>query len=229
MADVDNDEETIRIEQVHSDEESIAIEEVHSDEETATTATEAHNKLSMKNPPIIHHDQKATWNIGNLRPQTTAIIIGDSGIRALESMPANVETHVFLNANLDHAACILEKMKKQDQLKNILIQVGLNNRTWVHKNSAMRVNRILQGGRKLEVELGFIGAPVLKDMSEGGKQSIVQTNSYMKEKTENYIEPLTEVCMRFKGIYDNNTLKAFSDKIFNSNFLDKATNQLLET
>src|ERR1700730_18187888 len=140
-------------------------------------------------------------------------------------MPINIEIHVLLGANLEHTAAVLEKMKKQQQLKNIVVQVGINNKAWTHRNTVTHINRIINTAKKLDTNLTMCGIPALREMKDGEKHTINQINTFLKDKLENYVEPLKEVCMKSGGLYDNGTFKAFSQSILNSNFLEKPTKQ----
>ena len=62
-------------------------------------------------------------------------------------------------------------------------------------------------------------------MKDGEKHTINQINTFLKDKLENYVEPLKEVCMKSGALYDNGTLKAFSQSILNGNFLEKPAKQ----
>jgi len=193
----------------------------------SSTPTEDNNgkqnipsERETNNKPIIQSDPKSGWHIGNLRPETKTLLIGDTGIRGLDCMPSYIETHVLLGANLEHTATVLDKMSKQKNLKNIIIQVGANNKNWQQRNTVTHINRIINASKKLEAKLTFVGIPAPREMKDNERLTINHINAYAKDKVETYIEPLNEVCTRAGGIYDKGTLKFLSEKIIN--FLEKA-------
>jgi len=72
---------------------------------------------------------KNAWSV-SVADNTTTLIIGDSNMRKIQNIPEDWEAHVFPGAYLSHASNIINKLPEFNNLRTIIVAVGINNRAW---------------------------------------------------------------------------------------------------
>ena len=173
--------------------------------------------LSNSKPVVVVHEtsNKSTWMIGGLKTNSKVLVLADSQFRRLRGLPNSWEVHVFPGAYLQHAVDILSRLTDTKNLTTIIIHVGINNRTWGHKNTVIDVNKLIQQLKKRDLDTYIMGVSVPQGFLEIESNNLKQMNEKFREKMgdDHFIDPLlsTEVGVESDGLhYDQPTLDKIS-------------------
>lgn len=112
----------------------------------------------------VHDGQiKQSWEL-LIKSRAANIILADSNFRLCDPAGKDVELHVYPGATLGHAHCMLNKADIPDTVRNIVIAVGINNRSWDFETVTSRdLAKLQEVTEKLKARVHFLGisAPTL--------------------------------------------------------------------
>ena len=190
---------------------------------TTTNSTEK-NDMSIKNcGKFMEHrcSPKNAWS-APIDDNTTTLIIGDSNMRLIKDIPADWEAHVFPGAYLSHASNIINRLPEFNNLRTIIVAVGINNRGWQLKEIKNDINKVYNSADKKNVALHFVGVSIFEGLSDAEKHTLRELNKIAKDKfKQRYIAPLdsNEVSVSLtderKVHYDTTTVNTLFSKIKN--------------
>lgn len=177
-------------------------------------------------PPIVHDKEaKTTWAITRVRPGSQTLVIADSQFRYIRNLPRDWEVHVFPGATLNHGARILENLGKnpRQNIKRIIVHIGINNKTWGWSNILVDLNKITLQLSRTGTQVAMMGVSIPNHLPSGEKRELQRMNShtYQRIGSENFIQPIP---MEQVGVsptgsnsihYDQETLDSISVKIKN--------------
>lgn len=178
---------------------------------------------------FVHDGPKEAWNL-NVKPFTSAIVIGDSNLRNVDqsSIPEDWEVHAMPGAKYRHVIQLLSKYQERltnahpdEMLDHIIIQVGINHRDENVDNvreQVIEMERIAIGLAKI---VSVVGISVASSINEATRRNVDKLNQLLARGSLEYIPPMpsTEVIIRNAdrdGIHFNgDTVKRFINSVIN--------------
>jgi hypothetical protein len=155
---------------------------------------------------VINHSgaDKDTWKV-EVRDGTETLILSDSLLRPVIQIPDKVELHIFSGATLSHATKLLTTLKVSDNLKNIVISMGINNREdSIDAGPRVELNNLTK--IKLgNVKLFFLGISIPSLLKESESTNLTDINfvaSLSCFKNSLYIPPLPTSQVQTRSSYD---------------------------
>jgi hypothetical protein len=142
----------------------------------------------------IPPEQRASWTIEY--DQCEVVILGDSNLRDAIDMPAPYEIHSLSGGLLEHAAGAIERLEPTHPI-SVVIQLGINNRTWSEKHNDEAIQSVLHAIRDAHVMntvsyVFFMGVSYSAKLPAKDRLMIDYINAEMlKQLGRNfYIDPL---------------------------------------
>jgi hypothetical protein len=162
---------------------------IHIEPEPTTPASTSSNTDHLRR--FVYDNKKKTeWEL-NIHKQPTTLILGDSNMKLARNIPDDWEIHAYPGAYLSHAAILLQTKDLPESIKNIVVAVGVNNRSWKYtvstKPDLTRVGTRAKalGGRVHFLGISTSGLPSFQDTN------IKQLNTDARSSFgRNYIHPL---------------------------------------
>jgi hypothetical protein len=143
---------------------------------------------------IYDSKKKNAWEL-KIHKQPTTLILGDSNMRLARNIPDDWEIHAYPGAYLKHAANLLQPNKQPnklpDSIKNIVVAVGVNNRSWVYARSTKPdLTRVGTRAKALGGRVHFLGIST-SGLSSDEDANIKQLNTDARSSFgRNFIHPL---------------------------------------
>jgi len=164
-----------------------------------------------------YNKTKASWT-ATVDEKTSVLIIGDSNIKLARSLPVGWEAHVFSGAKLDHAAAIIDKLKPSNNLRSIVVAVGINNRTWQFDGIKHDLYKVSNSLARKNVAGYFVGVSLPPELPREETNRMKSLNSTAKERFRHrYIEAVKEVSVsptdEFRIHYDQVTVDRIIESI----------------
>ena len=153
------------------------------------------NRQTNTQPQIHKTHTKKYWRIPDLKPGTDSIVLADSNGASLKNFPNNWEVHVFPGAQIIHAHRILEEFLRSGQsLENLVVAVGINNRTWQRNSFEPDLNKLARSILKCKFNAKLMGVSIPSGLPQGEKGTVSTINTLFHNKLgyKNYIKPITD-------------------------------------
>ena len=179
--------------------------------------------MSTPGSLTVHKSFLNHWAAWPLKPSTTTIVIADSQFRRVKNIPDNWEVHAFPGIRLATAEKVVPKLTGNN-LKNIVVHVGINNKGCQWEGSAQGdANKLLASLNRTGCKIFFCGVSIPDSASTKERDVLIEINKHARKRlSANFIAPLPsdQVSVAHDNHhYEPNTV----DKIFENivNFLSK--------
>jgi len=145
---------------------------------------------------IIMHDgnKKLCWQL-NIKKMPHTVIMADSNFRPARNIPGDWEVHVFPGANIAHATKMLDATKFPDSVKNVVVAVGINNKSGKFDMSTKpELDKLWTATKKWgpRIKMHFLGIST-SNQSPTTTENIKKINEFAKQHWErNFIPSLPE-------------------------------------
>ena len=202
--------------------ESILTQE---DDDEMTTAHDSHTAEAMPPPTtsvfVCHKNiKKSLWRT-RLDPKTHTLVIGDSNAIHMKNLPSGWQVDVFPGANFTHATSIVNNIEKTEHLKNIVIAVGINHRTWnFHTSSRTKLSSLNTALLKTRCCKHFLGISIPPNLHSVEQSNLHDLNTNAKSMFKSgFIDPLPSELVqiekndKFKIHYNRETAKLIVDRL----------------
>ena len=139
---------------------------------------------------IVHVNQrKIDWSV---QSKAKIVIIADSNFRLCSCDDKDYEIHVFPGANLSHANKILDTAVFSPATQDVIIAIGINNRSWNFNASTMPdIRKVANQAEKIKPRLHFLGVSVAALENPEDGDNIKRLNAEMHERFgRRFIKPL---------------------------------------
>lgn len=153
------------------------------------------------------------------------LMISDSQMRHATGFPGNVELIVGGGMNLQHVYTLLgnSDLHKLDKVQDIVVHVGINNRTWQTTSNYSEVSKLFVNLKKTKKAYHIVGVSIPPNLSPEHEERLHHLNQELRRKVQkeggHFIEPLPTEQVRVSlsdpyGIhYDTATLRRLCDMI----------------
>ena len=149
-------------------------------------------------------------------------MIADSNFRNAVHLPRNWDVHVYPGMKLEHAIKIVGLINNQphQQLQQVIVSVGINNRSSAHRNNNSELSKLYSALTKGQYKGFYLGVSIPSTLYAGEAEILRNLNSAASIKfLTGFIAPLATNQVSVSpsdttGIhYDNETLKKICDKL----------------
>lgn len=128
------------------------------------------------------HDRhsKLFWQTAP-HPETTHLVISDSNFRNIpdEMIPEGYQVDVFPGMRLSHAASVLNQLPETPLLKNIILSVGVNNRSSPYIEEANNLEEVI---RSRQEQIFTVGVPINNKWPQAEQDTIGKINAHLETK-----------------------------------------------
>lgn len=188
------------------------------------TGTSSQPAAQVAGGQVVRHptSPKNTWTV-KPRSDTDTIIIGDANMQLANNLPQTWEAHAFPGADLNNTALIIGRLEPSKNLKNVIIAVGLSNRTWQPINIKHEMNKVASAVTKKKLKGYFQGVTIPATLTEPETTSLKELNCLAAKKfVRAYIHPPMQVSA--SPIKTINSIK--TDIIYNQDTVNKIIDQI---
>jgi hypothetical protein len=157
-------------------------------EETSRVALK---KITSVPGLIIHsNSSKKTWSISP-KPEVRILVIGDSNLRGVASVPPSWEIHVLPGARIGHVlgACTQLLNRKPHALKTVFVQVGVNHRDDTSP-PFQQMNILAEKLSASGIEAAFVGVSYDSKLPGRQRMQLDELNLAAKNCFKIYVPPL---------------------------------------
>jgi hypothetical protein len=166
----------------------------HSDPQPSGSATQSAIRPRAPARLEVHSGPKEDWSI-ELSKDTDVLVIGDSNLRRVDAttLPDNWEVHAFPGGKFKHVTAVISKMRRNNTLKEVVVQVGINHRNDVDvedrtSSEIAAMERVLSG---LAARVSVTGISVADTLSPWEAGTVGRINEILRDhRSFHYIEPL---------------------------------------
>lgn len=139
---------------------------------------------------VHDREKKEQWQI-TLRADTDTLLIGDSNVRDARNFPTSWQVHSLPGARFAHVNAVLRKLTPTQQLRHVIIQVGINHRAHPASVYTPEVEEMLNLLTGLEVYGFFVGVSTATSLLQCERDNIDALNEMMESAfTELFVKPL---------------------------------------
>jgi len=180
-----------------------ATDDTYARNETTDT-TKPHRSLLKKSRkstisdpsrPFVHAERKENWSIEPAE-DTTTIVIGDSNLRRVTSVPRGWEVHVFPGAHLEHVTQVINSIVGEPHSFNVVIHVGINHRKDNFDSSLQDIINDLNIAIHSNEAVGtayYTAVSIPSTLSAAEKNNLAALNRYMSSNyADLYVEGLSD-------------------------------------
>ena len=202
--------------------ESIQTQEDDNEMETAHDSTTPEDMPPPTTSIYACHRnmKKSLWRI-KLDPKTHTLVIGDSNAIHMRNLPSGWQVDVFPGANHIHATSIVKNIEKTEQLKNIVIAVGINHRTWNFQTSSRsKLSGLNAALNKTKCCKHFLGIAIPPNLPPIEKTNLNDLNKNAQLLFKyGFIDPLPSELVqiekndKYKVHYNQDTAKLIVDRL----------------
>jgi hypothetical protein len=152
------------------------------------------------------------------------VVIADSNFRLATELPADWEVHVYPGMQLNHLHNLIEssKLRGYRNLKNIIVSVGINNRSWSFTSVLVDINKVYVSLQKTGRTAHFVGISTPPGLLDVEKDTIRKINEQAKHRFGQFYIPAlapNEVSVsptdKYKIHYDYDTVAKICREILN--------------
>ena len=143
---------------------------------------------------LIHEGWAKNTSILRVRPNTMHVILADSNFRFHRVKHEDYEVHVFPGANLSHACAILKNFEIPHTVQNVIICVGMNNRSWkYHVSTAPDLRKLVAATKKFWQKSYFLGVSMPRLMNQEESDNVARLNEDARGRFgDRFIPPLPQ-------------------------------------
>ena len=122
---------------------------------------------------------KHTWFL-QVRSQASTVILGDSNFRRVQLIDDNFEVHAFSGARLAHTCRIIECSDIPDTVRNLVIAVGINDRSRDFNSITVAdAKKLATATKNLKQRVYFLGISSPKTLTPEEDDNIIRLNGEM--------------------------------------------------
>ncbi|NJL55814.1 hypothetical protein HC928_11935 [bacterium] len=142
----------------------------------------------------VYSGDKDDWTV-TPRDDTTTIVIGDSNMKRVTSVPGRWDVFALPGATPAHAAKAVRRLQKTPGLQHVIVQVGINYRNRPRGDYIRQeYDAIVDDLRKLGVRYTFSGISTAPTLTASDRDQCRYINDVAREAfgRDNYIPPLSD-------------------------------------
>jgi len=156
----------------------------------ATNVSKNHNVIPKFKIWVHSSTRKSEWSFV-LDNQTRVLIIADSNMRSMTSLPPDWEAHVFPGARFGNMINALEQSLRgsHPNLEHIIIQVGINHRG-DREVPTTQLKSLLRVIHTIGASATYVGISYAYDLPGKYRMNLDALNDTARGLFDNYIKPL---------------------------------------